>query len=145
MQVVIVGGGIAGTIAAFTIVQNRPDLHPTIITQEPYPLYSACALPHYISDKTSRKCIFLKSNEDYHRAGIRTIFGKKVHIIDTKNKQVFLEDTSMPYDKLIIATGSEVAIPTISGMEKKGVFTFKSIEDADRLRDWRGKNATVIG
>jgi NADH oxidase (H2O2-forming) len=56
-----------------------------------------------------------------------------------------LQAENIVYDKLIIATGSKPIIPPIKGINRKGVFTFKSIEDADGICTWEGCTAVVIG
>ncbi len=57
--------------------------------------------------------------------------------IDPNKKQVFLSDgTDRRYDKLIIATGAEPAIPDIRGTEKQGVFTIHKVEAVDKMRTY---------
>ncbi len=145
MHIVIVGNGIAGNIAALTIKRNNPEVNITLISEENHPLYSPCVLPYYLSGVIDRKQVFLKSIETYSKEGIRIILGEKAESIDINRKKVFLPSQAVPYDKLVIATGSQVVIPPIDGLDKKGVFTFKSIDDADRLCHWSGKKAVVIG
>ena len=52
-----------------------------------------------------------------------------------------------PYDELIFATGSSAFLPPIPGVEKKGVFTYRTIEDVDAIRTFseNKKTAVVIG
>jgi len=46
---------------------------------------------------------------------------------------VLLETESIPFDKLIIATGGEAIVPPIEGIRQEGVFALKSLADADGI------------
>ncbi len=145
MNVVIVGNGIAGNTAAESIRRSNAQAKITIISEEPFPEYSACVLSDYISREIPRKRVFLKSKKDYERLGVKAIFGERVDDIDTVGKRVVLEDQEFFYDKLILATGSEPMIPPIQGVKKRGVFSLKTLGDAQAILKHRGKEAVVIG
>ena len=51
----------------------------------------------------------------------------------------------LTYDKLILATGARPIIPSIEGIQKKGVRVFKSLKDAERIIRARGRKVVVIG
>ena len=145
MQFVIIGNGIAGNAAALTIRALAPEASITIISEEPYPLYSACILPHYLSGELKRERVFLKTFQDYLRENISFMRGQKAIRIDPKGKRVSLEAGEISYDKLILATGGRPIVPPIKGRDKKGVFTFKSLNDADLLLQWGGRTAVIVG
>ena len=54
---------------------------------------------------------------------------------------------SWRYSKLVICTGSRAHIPPIPGREKSGVYTFRNLDDAERLmaRSFRSRRVVVIG
>ncbi len=145
MDITIIGDGIAGNTTASIVKKHNTNANVTLISEESCPLYSPCVLPHYLAGSLSRDQIFLKGLKDYTREGIRTVFGERVESIDTKNNQVFLSNQAVPYDKLVIATGSEAIVPPIQGLDKEGIFAFKSLSDADKLCSWLGEKAVVIG
>ena len=143
MKVVVIGNGIGGFSAASTIrhLDDRCDV--TIISSEKTPLYSACALPDYISGEISREHVFVKSAQDYERAGIRPLFGFEVKEIDPVARKVRMDDgASLPFDKLVLATGSEAII---LGDRKRGVFKLRTLKDADDILSHGGKMAVVVG
>jgi NADH oxidase (H2O2-forming) len=143
MKVVVIGNGIGGFSAASTIrhLDDRCDV--TIISSEITPLYSACALPDYISGEISREHVFVKSAQDYERAGIRPLFGFEVKEIDPVARKVRMDDgASLSFDKLVLATGSEAIIP---GERKRGVFKLRTLKDADDILSHGGKKAVVVG
>jgi len=145
MQFLILGNGIAGITAAYTIRSYNKNADITIVSQEPYPAYSACVLSDYLCDEISRERIFVREFKDYMRQNILLILGKKCTALDINRKRLILQTESISYDKLIIATGSETIELPIYGIEKKGVFRFKSLEDVDRIYEWAGQRAVVIG
>ena len=75
-HIVIVGNGVAGNSAASAIRSTSKETAITIISQEPFPEYSACTLSKkYLSGEMGRKEVFLKTTEDYSREKIATMFG----------------------------------------------------------------------
>lgn len=145
MQFVIAGNGIAGFSAAVSIRRLLPGAGITIISEESHPLYSACVLPFYISGEIDRQRVFLKQPAEYARQRIKLIRSRRVEAINISEKKVVVDSDTIPYDKLVIATGSKSAIPRIKGTDKKGVFAFKTLDEADDIRQYGGSRAVVIG
>jgi NADH oxidase (H2O2-forming) len=144
-SIVIIGNGIAGNSAASAIRKFNRDIAITMISEEAFPEYCNPALPNYISGELERKRVFLKTFDDYSKEGIKAIFGQRVTALDIKGKELFLEGKNIHYDKLIIATGGQAIIPSIEGVDKKGVFTLRSLADADKIFDYSGERVVVIG
>jgi len=145
MNVSIIGNGVAGNSAAESILSFDPAADITLISEEIFTEYSACALCDYISGELPERRVFLKRKQDYSTSGVKAILGKKVNGIDPFGKRIKFEDTDYLYDKLVLATGSEPILPSIDGIEKKGVFCLKSLSDAHDIIGHRGKKAVVIG
>jgi NAD(P)H-nitrite reductase large subunit len=145
MNIIIVGNGIAANSAAESIRCLNPQAKITLISEEPFPEYSACALCSYISGELPRQRVFLKNKKDYTALGIKALLGKRVDGIDGLEKKVVIEDQNYFYDKLILATGSEPMVPPIKGVKKRGVFRLKTLGDAQAILRHKGKKAVVIG
>lgn len=145
MKTVIIGNGIAGNSVVEKIREIDKNVELTIISEEPYPEYSACVLANYLSGEIERERVFLKTGRDYRKEEVNTVFGKKVIEIDTAKKGAVLKESSLSYDKLVIATGSKGIIPPIEGVNKEGVFLLKSIEDADKIFYFNPKKAVIVG
>ena len=143
MHIVIIGNGVAGNIVASMVKRFYHEV--TIISEEVFPEYSACALPYYLSGEIPRQHVFLRKHEQYLSADIHTIFGRKVSRIEAKNHKVIFEDGNLNYDKLVIATGAETMVPNIAGVEKTGVFTLKTLEDADKILTYPKRKIVIIG
>ena len=142
---VIVGNGIAGMSAAYAIRRFNKEAEIRIISEERHPTYSACVLPDYLSGEISREKVFVRQFLDYSRENIQLITSERVIALDPDRKKIILQKENMAYDRLIVATGGKPMIPPIRGTSRKGVFTFKSIEDGDSICGWKGHTAVVIG
>jgi len=144
-HVVVVGNGIAGNSAIKAIRNQDKDVNITLISRENLPLYSPCVFHKYIAGERERQKVFLKSFEDYSREKVKLIFGEEVTGLDTKNKEVYVGNKTIRFDKLILATGSNAFFPPIKGININGVFTLKSMEDADRIFGYPMRKAVIIG
>lgn len=145
MNILIIGNGIAGNTASLAIRKFNKSANVTIISEEIHPEYSTCVLPQYIAGELDRQSVYLKTLESYRSENIDCLLNQKVRGIDVGNKRVFVGSRSMPYDKLILATGAKPIIPKVEGLDNKGVFFLKSLADADEIASWSGKAAVVVG
>jgi len=147
LKTVIIGGGIAGVTAAETIRMLDKESEIALISEEE-PLYSPCIFPHCLANEVSIDRIFLKKANDLEKDGIELI-KQKATKIDKDQKKVYLSDGGMiGFDKLILSTGSRPAIPPIEGIERGGVFTFKSFDDFVKVHEVVQKkrgSAVIIG
>ncbi|MFC1920237.1 NAD(P)/FAD-dependent oxidoreductase [Chloroflexota bacterium] len=145
MEVVIIGNGIAGNSAAVKIRELDAEAKITIVSSENQPHYSACALPYYIAGEIDRKTLFLKENSVYKKDNIKIILGQSVTGISPEDRKVYLDKESLPYDSLILATGSQPIMPPIEGIGLDGVFPLKSIANADQILSYPVTAAAVVG
>lgn len=130
---VVIGGGIAGTNAAFGIRKHDPEGSILIIGDEPFPVYSRVSLGKVVYGGADPEKLMLKSGSQYDDALIDTQFGKRVAEIDFEHKLLTLGDGShIGYEKLLIATGGRSRQLTIPGSDLEGVFSFQNMMDAMR-------------
>lgn len=146
----IIGGGIAGTTAAETIRQQDPTGSCAIVSDEPYRLYSRIMLskPNFFLEKIPLDQIWLKQADWYTQHIISLIAGKKAVALDTGAKTVTLEDdTTIAYDKLLLAIGSCVRTWEIKDAEKQNVFYLRTLDDAKQIiaKVKTAKKAVVVG
>jgi NADH oxidase (H2O2-forming) len=143
--IAVIGNGIAGFEAAYAARKTDPEARVVLLTKEPYPLYSACVLTDYIAGQIPKKKVFLRTTESYTQKGIELLLSTQVLDWNPQRRMLLLEDEELSYDRLIMATGSRPLIPSIPGIEKEGVLTLKTFQDADFMRTAKGKAAVVIG
>jgi len=142
-RIVIIGNGVAGFSAASAARALTEDAQIVMIAAEKDPLYSACVLPDYISGKLTRERTFVNTLHDYEKLSIGTFFGREAKEIDLHNRKIRLEDgESVHFNSLILALGSR-AIEM--GERKKGVFSIKTLTDAEALVRHKGTKAVVVG
>jgi NADH oxidase (H2O2-forming) len=145
-HIVVIGNGIAGNTSVAAIRKINKETSIAMVSQESLPEYSACALSKkYISGRMKINEVFLKNFGDYLKENVETFFGKEVIMLDTIKREVILKDHIINYEKLIIATGGKPIIPSIQGVDKKGIFTLKSLEDAQRILNHSRGKVVVIG
>jgi len=142
---VIVGNGIAGNSAASAIRRFNTDIDVTIISDENSPLYSPCAFYKYLSGEIDKQKLFLKKLENYSREGVNVVFGQKASEVNVNAREVRAGNEKLHFDKLILATGSTALLLPIKGVDKRGVFALKTINDAEALFNYPAKKVAIVG
>src|SRR3989338_151385 len=145
---IIIGGGVAGTVAAETLREIDRSCEVTIVSEEPVPLYNRCSLPHVLRRATTRESVFLRTLGSYSDAGIKVLWGRKVIRIDTDQKRVTTDDgCELVYDKLLVATGGTPNRLTVPGAMHERVNYFQFLTDLDQLDRQMDEatNAVVLG
>ncbi len=145
MRYVIIGNGAAGTTAALNIRKFDASGEIIVITEEDIPFYSRIRLPEYLSGSIDEKKLLLHDDAWYERNAITLITNRRVAMIEPGDRRVVLEgEARILYDKLLIATGGRASIPALSGADKKGVFTLRTIADARKIRAYAENAVSVI-
>lgn len=149
-RVVIIGGGTAGTTAAFELRKLNKDIAITIIEQTKYTEYSPCALPYVIGREIyAPEKIFIYKIDDYINNEINLMLKTLVQGIDSKQKivKILEEDriVEIKYDYLIISTGAVPFVPKINGLDSAKFFTLRTIDDAREIMLDRGRRVIIIG
>lgn len=127
----IIGNGVAGTTAAENIRKQDKKGNITIVTDEDLPFYWRIKLNEYISGDIKEEQLLAKKEDWYGNQNIKLKLKTRVVGANPKKKVVATEDNEeLPYDSLLIATGSHSFIPPITGSDKKGVFALRDVQDA---------------
>ncbi|TXG35134.1 type III sulfide quinone reductase, selenoprotein subtype [Seonamhaeicola maritimus] len=149
-NLVILGAGTAGTMMANHLVSKLPkkEWEITIVDQYKTHYYQPgfLFLPFDIYNENQVK----KEGKKFIPKGVNYIQKKIDRIISDENK-ISLEDETLDYDILIIATGSKIAPDEVEGMQgknwQKSVFDFYTYEGAlalrNKLREWEGGKLVV--
>jgi len=143
-----VGNGIAGTALVEELLREAGDLRIQVFGEEKYIGYNRILITEVLAGRKLMSEIYIKRWQWYEERGVRLEVGKRVDRLFPKKKMLVTEDGDLHhYDKLIIATGSKPFIPPIRGVEKKGVFTYRTAEDVFRILDLArvSERAVVIG
>src|SRR5580704_14911392 len=155
-KLVVIGNGMAGARTVEEILSRGggEQFEITMFGEEPTGNYNRILLSNVLNGSYKEDDIFLNPLEWYEEHDIRLLAGKRASGLLRRAKLAYGEDgVPVPYDKLIIATGSRAFIPPmegttmIDGTLKPGVFVFRSLDDCRKITGWaQGKHsAAVIG
>lgn len=148
MRFVIIGNSAAGIGAAEAIRQVDKKSPLTIISDEPEFAYSRSLISYELAGWIGKGRLELRPQEFYRRNSIETLLGKHAVRLDTKSKEIQLEDGKrIPYDRLLLAIGGSPQKMGIKGEEKQGIFGFRTYRDLLNIYDaLKGaKEAVVLG
>jgi nitrite reductase (NADH) large subunit len=148
-KLVLVGNGMAGMKVIEELLALAPQKYDiTVFGAEPYGNYNRILLSPVLAGEKTVDDIMLNPLQWYADSGITLHAGKKVMEIDRVGRRVYAEDgTSAPYDRLLLATGSDPFILPVPGTDLEGVLTYRDIYDVERMLDIARmhKKAVVIG
>ncbi len=143
MKIVILGGDAAGMSAASKLRRSLPQAQIVVFEQTRETSYGACGLPYYIggvNDDADK--IRIRKPEAFLKSGIDLRLNHEAVAVDPVVKTVTARNLETDelvterYDELVVATGTSPILPPLEGRDKEGVFTLKSIADAQDIRAW---------
>ncbi|MEI7024734.1 nitrite reductase large subunit NirB [Paenibacillus sp. y28] len=147
-QLVVIGNGMAGISTVEQILKLTSRFEITVFGSEPHPNYNRIMLSYVLDGSKTMEDIILNDWDWYRDNGIKLHAGTTVSHIDEENKEVVTtQGIRVPYDKVIIATGSKPFILPVPGAEKEGVVGFRDIADCHHMLEAAKacKKAAVIG
>jgi 3-phenylpropionate/trans-cinnamate dioxygenase ferredoxin reductase component len=144
---VVVGAGEAGGTAAATLREEGFDGEIVLIGAEPMAPYERPPLSkEYLRGESGH--VFVRPPEWYGERDIRTRFGTRAERVNVADSVVELEGGGrVPYDHVVIATGSRNRRPPIPGLELPGVFDLRFAPNADAIKEAakNGSKAVLVG
>jgi nitrite reductase (NADH) large subunit len=148
-KLVVVGNGMAGIRTVEELLALAPDLYDiTVFGAEPHTNYNRILLSPVLTGERTLQDIVLNDEAWYARHGIRLLRNRKVTQVDRLRRIVRTDDgTEAPYDRLLLATGSNPFILPVPGNDLDGVVAFRDIGDVNRMIEAssRYRHAVVIG
>jgi NAD(P)H-nitrite reductase large subunit len=134
MKHVIIGNGPAGVVAAEALRKNDPAASITLIGDEPEPPYSRMALPYLMMGDIDEAGTHLRKDAGHFARLAIDLVRDRVDVVDTGKRSVRLKSgASLPYDRLLIASGAHAIKPEIAGIDLPGVHACWTMEDARRI------------
>ncbi|WP_261305376.1 nitrite reductase large subunit NirB [Paenibacillus andongensis] len=148
-KIVLIGNGMAGVSCIEQLLKIAPNRYEiTIFGSEPHPNYNRILLSSVLAGDADMKDIVINDWSWYEENHITLHTGQTVNKIDTERKLVSTDGgITVPYDELIIATGSLPFILPLPGADKEGVIAFRDIKDCEKMIETAKnyKKAVVIG
>lgn len=149
LKLVVVGNGMAGMRTVEEIIKLSPDLYDiTVFGAEPHGNYNRILLSPVLAGEKTLDEIMIHSLAWYEANGITLHSGDPVAHIDRKQRIVTSEQGhEVPYDRLLLATGSNPFMIPLPGVELEGVKTFRDIQDVNAMLEASQsyRKAVVIG
>lgn len=146
-HVVVVGGGIAGVVAAARAREASSDVRISLITKEPGLPYYRLNLTRLLAGEVSEDELPLHPRSWYEERHIELIEGDCTSIDRTAKEVVLRDERRVAYDRLVLANGSHPFVPPIAGATREGVYAFRTLADTRALLELAGpaKRCAVVG
>lgn len=147
MRIVIIGNGMVGYKCCERLIQKAINgIQITVFGEESMPAYDRVHLSDYFTK--GGNALNLAPSSWYQEHNIVLHLGDPISQINRVTKTVdSFKGLTVPYDILILATGSSPFVPPIEGIDKKGVYLYRTLDDLDLISSWakKSKKGTVIG
>ncbi len=149
MNILIIGNGMVGYKFCEKLIAKSGSSHfnITVFGEEIRAAYDRVHLSEYFSGKSAEDLTMASANW-YAKNNITLHLGDPIAQINRTEKTVDShKGLTISYDILIMATGSAAFVPPIPGVEKNGVFIYRTIEDLEMMRAYakKAKKGAVIG
>ncbi len=130
----IIGNSAGGIGAAEAIREADKQGSIMMVSDEPYPAYSRPLISEHLAEGCSLERMRYRPADFYERNLISTILGQKAVNLDLTERTLTLNSGStISWQKLLLATGGLPIVPPIKGAERKGIFTFTTLDDAKAI------------
>jgi NAD(P)H-nitrite reductase large subunit len=145
MKHVIIGNGPAGVVAAEALRRADASADIVMIGDEPEPPYSRMAIPYLLVGNIEEKGTWLRKTDGHFASlGIREVMGR-AKSVDTAARTVHMEDgTALPYDRLLICTGSHPLRLPVPGIDSPNVHSCWTLDDARHIAAKATRGARVL-
>ena len=145
----IIGGGLAGGRAVGGIRQADEEGSVALVTQESHRPYERPPLSKkYLRQEVGLDRVYVEDASYYDENDVDVLTGVRATDLDPDKRVVTLEDgRELGYEKLLLATGGHAWRLPIPGKDLENVFTLRTIEDSDNIREagGEGKHALIMG
>lgn len=154
MEILIIGGIAAGMSAAAKALRTNKKANITVVEQENYISFGACALPYYVGRQFEEESkMYARTPQQMQDAGINILIKHKALAVDFENKKVEILDLKTnqtifkKYDRLMIATGAVAKDLPISNTKAANVYTITKPYIVNKLIDRldQYQNIVVVG
>ena len=148
-RLVVIGNGMAGMRCVEELLARAPVRYDiTVFGAEPHPNYNRIMLSSVLAGEKQVEDIVINPLDWYEDNSITLHTGDPVVAVDRAAKVVVsASGRIVPYDKLLLATGSKPLMPPLPGLDLPGVVGFRDIADVEIMlaAAEAGQRAVVIG
>lgn len=131
MKYVIIGNSAAGIGCVEGIRQADPAGGITLVSGEAHHTYSRPLISYLMQGKTTEEKMKYRPDDFYEKNGVRVVYDLAERIDPVAKKVILKSGETLPYDRLLVGTGSIAFVPPMEGLEQvKSKFSFMTLEDA---------------
>ena len=163
LRIVVIGGVALGPKAACRAKRLNPEAEVILVDQSDRISYGGCGIPYYISGEGGKVSELQATpygtirNADFFRThkGVVALTGTRATSIDRAAKTVTINtlatgaESTLPYDKLVLALGSMPFLPPIPGITLEGISPATNLDEAENIHkaveSGKINNAVVVG
>jgi nitrite reductase (NADH) large subunit len=147
VELVVVGNGMVGH-RLLTLLANRGALgryRVTVVCGEPRPAYDRVNLSQWFQSRDD-EALAIADTGFFATHGIELMLGDPAVEIDRARRVVrSASGVELPYDRLVLATGSYPFVPPVEGRDRSGVFVYRTLEDLAAIDEWARRDETATG
>ncbi len=148
MRVVIIGAVAVGPKVACRLRRLLPDAAITVVDQDRFISYGGCGIPYYLADEVPDETQLMSTS--FHAVrdgrffreakGVTVLSRTRATAVDRERRVVTVEDlesgacSELPYDRLVLATGSVSVVPPVPGRDLGNVFFVHNLQNALDLK-----------
>ncbi len=148
MKIVVVGHGMVGHKFLESLAEaGLQNAEVTVLCEEPRAAYDRVHLSEFFSGKTAEDLSLVEPGF-FERTGFSLRLAARAAAVERRNKTVTTADGEvLPYDKLVLATGSYPFVPAVPGRDREHCFVYRTIEDLQAMQasGARSKSGVVVG
>jgi nitrite reductase (NADH) large subunit len=148
MKIIVVGHGMVGHKFLESLAETGlKNAEVTVLCEEPRPAYDRVHLSEYFSGKTADDLSLVEPGF-FERTGFTLRLAARAVAIERRTKTVTTADgEELPYDKLVLATGSTPFVPPVPGRDRPKCFVYRTIEDLEGMKaaGAKSKKGVVVG
>jgi NADPH-dependent 2,4-dienoyl-CoA reductase/sulfur reductase-like enzyme/ferredoxin len=136
-RIVVLGNGIAGVTAADHVRRRHPLAQIDLVAEESHHLYNRMGIARLIYGRSAMQGLYLNPESWYEEHGITPWLNTRARGVNRTDGHVRLgTGEKLPYDRLILATGSRSFVPEIEGFGAPGSFVLRTADDALGVRSF---------
>ncbi|MDR5838517.1 nitrite reductase large subunit NirB [Caballeronia sp. LZ034LL] len=148
MKIVVIGHGMVGHKFLEALAESGNDaMQVTVLCEEPRAAYDRVHLTEFFTGKSADD-LSLVEDGFFERSGYALKLNARAVAIDRAARTVTASTGEvLPYDKLVLATGSYPFVPPVEGRDRAGCFVYRTIEDLEAMQAFgaHSKTGTVVG
>ena len=148
MKIVLIGHGMVGHKFLESLAETGlSGAEVTVLCEEPRAAYDRVHLSEFFSGKSADELSLVEPGF-FERTGFSLRLATRAAAIDRRIRTVTTVDGEViPYDKLVLATGSNPFIPQVPGRDRAHCFVYRTIEDLEAMKasGAKSRSGVVVG